>query len=221
MLWSQKATDENVIWLMRVACRITKARNTHSIYVLLIAFPRQQWLHELGSILLCTFIACFVVDMSCTDFFFLYRTKSIENTYRFLFMLPSKVWLSLHPHFQQNYSYWMELGGDYLTEFHVHWSRSTDSTCRSVYTPFSKVWVSLRLLARYSTVAWQLLIKSSYTEFNENLINDLITVARSQMDMWTDVLFHKRRSFLLHKQETGWFGSYYVVTGVWTRTVVP
>jgi len=36
--------------------------------------------------------------------------------------------------------------------------------------------------------AWQLLIKTSSTEFNKNLINDLVTVARSQMDMCTNVL---------------------------------
>lgn len=38
------------------------------------------------------------------------------------------------------------------------------------------------------TFAWQLLIKTSYNEFNKNLINDLVTVARSQTDMCTDVL---------------------------------
>jgi len=31
------------IWRMRVACWITKATNTHSEYVILIAFPLQQW----------------------------------------------------------------------------------------------------------------------------------------------------------------------------------
>jgi len=36
--------------------------------------------------------------------------------------------------------------------------------------------------------ALQLLIKTSSTEFNKNLINDLVTVARSQMDMCTNVL---------------------------------
>jgi len=38
------------------------------------------------------------------------------------------------------------------------------------------------------TFAWQLLIKTSYTEFNKNLMNDLVTVARSQTDMCMDVL---------------------------------
>ena len=45
---------------MRVACRITKATNTHSQYVILIAFPQQQWQHEHAPILRYTYIACLV-----------------------------------------------------------------------------------------------------------------------------------------------------------------
>jgi len=33
----------------RIACWVIKATNTHSEYVTLIAFPRQQWLHERAS----------------------------------------------------------------------------------------------------------------------------------------------------------------------------
>ena len=36
---------------MRNACWITKATDTHSVYVILIAFPRQQWLRERSSTL--------------------------------------------------------------------------------------------------------------------------------------------------------------------------
>jgi hypothetical protein len=39
------------IWVTRIACWIPKATNTHSEYVLLIAFPLQQWLQERGSAL--------------------------------------------------------------------------------------------------------------------------------------------------------------------------
>jgi len=31
------------IWRMRIACWITKARNTHSKYVILIAVPQKEW----------------------------------------------------------------------------------------------------------------------------------------------------------------------------------
>ena len=34
------------IWHMRIACWIPKAINTHSDYVILIAFPLEQWLNQ-------------------------------------------------------------------------------------------------------------------------------------------------------------------------------
>jgi hypothetical protein len=43
---------------MRIACCITKATNTHSEYVIIIAFPPQQWLHERASMLRHTYTAC-------------------------------------------------------------------------------------------------------------------------------------------------------------------
>ena len=47
------------IWRMRTACWTPKATNTHSEYVILIAFPRQKkMLGECVSMLLYTHIAC-------------------------------------------------------------------------------------------------------------------------------------------------------------------
>jgi hypothetical protein len=46
---ARQATDDNIIRCMRFACWITKATDTHSQYVILIAFPRQQWLRERAS----------------------------------------------------------------------------------------------------------------------------------------------------------------------------
>jgi hypothetical protein len=43
---ARQAKDDNIIQCMCFGCWITKATNTHSEYVILIAFPRQQWLHE-------------------------------------------------------------------------------------------------------------------------------------------------------------------------------
>jgi hypothetical protein len=37
------------IWRMRIACWIPKVIETHSEYVIRIAFPRQQWLRERAS----------------------------------------------------------------------------------------------------------------------------------------------------------------------------
>jgi hypothetical protein len=44
-------TDDNIIRRMRFASWITKATDTHSEYVILIAFPRQQCFRERASIL--------------------------------------------------------------------------------------------------------------------------------------------------------------------------
>jgi hypothetical protein len=48
------------IWRMRIACWIPKATNTHSEYVILIAFPLQQRLYERASVLRYTYISYFV-----------------------------------------------------------------------------------------------------------------------------------------------------------------
>jgi len=49
------------IWRMRIACWIPKASNTHSQYVILIAFPLQQWLHGRPSMLRYAYIDCPVI----------------------------------------------------------------------------------------------------------------------------------------------------------------
>jgi len=41
---------------MRNACEIPKATNTHSEYVIIIAFPLQQWLRERASVLRYTYV---------------------------------------------------------------------------------------------------------------------------------------------------------------------
>jgi hypothetical protein len=48
---------EVTIWRMPNACWITKATNTHSEYVIIIAFPLQQWLHKHASMLRYMYIA--------------------------------------------------------------------------------------------------------------------------------------------------------------------
>jgi hypothetical protein len=52
------------IWRMSVEYWVTKATNRHSEYVILIAFPLQQWLYECTSLLHCTYIASLVCN-SC------------------------------------------------------------------------------------------------------------------------------------------------------------
>jgi len=55
-----QVTDENMIRRKRFACWITKATNTHSQYVTLIALPRQQQFRVRASMLRHTYIACLV-----------------------------------------------------------------------------------------------------------------------------------------------------------------
>ena len=57
---SRQATYGNIILRMRFACRITKATDTHSVYVILIAFTRKQWLSERASMLRYTYFVCLV-----------------------------------------------------------------------------------------------------------------------------------------------------------------
>jgi len=47
---------------MRIACWIPKATNTLLDYVILIAFPQQQWLHERASMLRYVYIACPILN---------------------------------------------------------------------------------------------------------------------------------------------------------------
>jgi len=52
------ATDDKIIWRMRFACWRSKDTDTHSEYVILSPFPRQQWLRERASVLRCTYFDC-------------------------------------------------------------------------------------------------------------------------------------------------------------------
>ena len=42
----ERGRPQTTIWRMRVACWILKAADRYSEYVIFIAFPLQQWLHE-------------------------------------------------------------------------------------------------------------------------------------------------------------------------------
>ena len=55
---------------MRIGCWKPKATNTHSEYVILIAFPLQQWSHERVAVFCYTCIACLVRFPQLYDFSF-------------------------------------------------------------------------------------------------------------------------------------------------------
>jgi hypothetical protein len=56
---ARQTTDEYIIRVMRIACWIPKATNTHSLYIILNAFPLRQWLQECASILRYVYIASY------------------------------------------------------------------------------------------------------------------------------------------------------------------
>jgi len=51
------------VWRMLIACWIPKATDTHSEYVILIAFRLRQRFHERASMLRYTYIACLVYSL--------------------------------------------------------------------------------------------------------------------------------------------------------------
>jgi len=57
----EQGRSQMTIWRMRIACWIPKAKNTHLQYVILIAFPLQQWLHERASLLRYMYMVCLVL----------------------------------------------------------------------------------------------------------------------------------------------------------------
>jgi hypothetical protein len=64
IMWKNVVEGERpqmTIWRMRFACWIPKAINTFSEYVILIAFPLQQWLQHRASMLRYTYIASLVM----------------------------------------------------------------------------------------------------------------------------------------------------------------
>jgi hypothetical protein len=64
----RQATDENIIWRMRIACWITKATDKHSELVILTAFPQQQCLRKRTSMLRYMYIASLVTYENYHDF---------------------------------------------------------------------------------------------------------------------------------------------------------
>jgi hypothetical protein len=66
MLWSGEG-PQLTIRRMRIAWWKPKATNTHSEYVILVAFVRQQWLRERASIFCYTHVACLVKLFTGTE----------------------------------------------------------------------------------------------------------------------------------------------------------
>ena len=63
---------------MRSVYWIPKAKNRHSEYVILIAFPLQQWLHERALLLRYTYIACLVITMCVCVYIYIYKLDVLQ-----------------------------------------------------------------------------------------------------------------------------------------------
>jgi hypothetical protein len=79
---ARKDTDGNIIRRMRFAWWITKATDTHSECVILIALSLQQWLRERASILRYTYIVCLVNKSFCMLSWKGRRTAERSGMYR-------------------------------------------------------------------------------------------------------------------------------------------
>jgi hypothetical protein len=58
--YCRKGWAAGTMWRTRIACCVPEGTNTHSCFVILIAFTQQQWLRERASVLSYTYIACLV-----------------------------------------------------------------------------------------------------------------------------------------------------------------
>jgi hypothetical protein len=106
--YSRTGHNSNITRRMRFARWITKTTNTHTDteYVILIAFPRQQWLHERTSMLRLTYIACFVSIyltfvflMICTvstDYFPVHHSPINFYRWRKLCFLWGTMWIYIY-----------------------------------------------------------------------------------------------------------------------------
>jgi hypothetical protein len=56
----QPDRPQMTIWHVHITCWIRKTKNTQLEYILLIALPMQQWLHERALILRSVYTACLV-----------------------------------------------------------------------------------------------------------------------------------------------------------------
>jgi hypothetical protein len=96
---SEPDTQQMTIRLMCIACLIPKATNTHSEYIIRIAFSLQQWLHKEASVLRYTCFASFVLFSETSRAVLgptqpLYSVDHISETISNLWSSPS--WVDLY-----------------------------------------------------------------------------------------------------------------------------
>ena len=64
IMWTNMVEPDRpqmTIWRMRISFGYVRHKNTHTEYVILVAFPLQQWSHERALVLRYTCISCLVI----------------------------------------------------------------------------------------------------------------------------------------------------------------
>jgi hypothetical protein len=103
------------IWRTRTACWITKVTNTHSVFVIFIAFPLQRWLYEGSLKLRYIKLDCLVkalIRLACGKSAFGWRRSNFKFLWTVFFFRPDlcpRSSIYLHP---EGYKLWhlMHLG---------------------------------------------------------------------------------------------------------------
>jgi len=70
------------VWHMHIASWKSKATDTHLEYVILIAFPLQQWLHGLISLLLCMYMCGLVLKSAVFRAEYDFRTDQSNSNWQ-------------------------------------------------------------------------------------------------------------------------------------------
>jgi len=75
----QPDRSQMTIWRRRTACWIPKATNTHSQYVIFIAFPPHQWLHQRTSLSRYMYSAAPVIYILCCSLCCVHADQILPN----------------------------------------------------------------------------------------------------------------------------------------------
>ena len=116
----RKLTGDNIIRRMHFANSINKDKTPHSEYLVLISFPRQQWLRQRPTMLRCIYIACLVTS---------YFRSSLVSSFSFSSFFSYLLVPVLHYSFPSSLSF---LFSSFFSIFHLSFLSSQNRRhCRS------------------------------------------------------------------------------------------
>ena len=78
---AERGRPQIAVWCVHNACLITKVTDTHSEYVIHIAFPLQQRLHKCNTLLCCSTLRClslFIAAAHCSQTYYLSGITSLQ-----------------------------------------------------------------------------------------------------------------------------------------------